>query len=128
MNGFYDIILVLFIFGAVGQCFNEFDVFGVTIPDSGVTISESTVTEYQSSTSPTTVDDFTWTNIILSGLKILGSAMLAVFTIIPLMISLLQMVGIDFATAATLAAFVQVPVWFVTIVGWYEWSTGRSLT
>ena len=128
MNGFYDIILVLFIFGAVGQCFNEFDVFGVTIPDSGVTISESTVTEYQSSTNPTTVDDFTWTNIILSGLKILGSAMLAVFTIIPLVVSLCQSVGVDFATAMTLALIIQVPVWFVSIAGWYEWSTGRSLT
>jgi len=128
MNGFYDIILLLFIFGAVGQCFNEFQVFGVVIPDSGVTISESTVTEYQSSTSPTTVDDFTWTNIILSGLKILGSAMLAVFTIIPLVISLCQAVGVDFTTAATLALIIQVPIWFVTIAGWYEWSTGRSLT
>ena len=128
MNGFYDILLVLFIFGAVGQCFNEFAVFGVPIPDSGVTISESQVTEYQSSTSPTTIDDFTWTNIILSGLKILGSAMLAVFTIIPLVISLCQAVGVDFTTAATLALIIQVPIWFVTIAGWYEWSTGRSLT
>lgn len=128
MNGFYDIILVLFIFGAVGQCFNEFAVFGVTIPDSGVTITESTVTEYQSSTNPTTVDDFTWTNIILAGLRILGSAMLAVFTIVPLLISLLQMVGIDLVTAAILSLLVQVPVWFVSIAGWCEWSTGRSLT
>lgn len=128
MNGFYDIILVLFIFGAVGQCFNEFNVFGVSIPDSGVTISESQVTEYQSSTNPTTVDDFTWTNIILIGLKVLGSAVLAVFTIIPLVISLCQACGVDFATSATLAVLIQVPVWFVTIMGWYEWSTGRSLT
>lgn len=128
MNGFYDIILVLFIFGAVGQAFNEFDVFGVTIPDSGVTITEGQVTEYQSSTSPTTVDDYTWTNIILSGLKIIGSAFLAVFTIIPLVISLCMAVGVDFNTAAMLAVLIQVPVWFVTIFGWYEWSTGRSLT
>lgn len=128
MNGFYDIILVLFIFGAVGQCFNEFAVFGVAIPDSGVTISETQVTEYQSSTNPTTVDDFTWTNIILAGLRIIGSAMLAVFTIVPLVISLCQMVGVDFQTAAMLAVMIQVPIWFVTIFGWYEWSTGRSLT
>lgn len=128
MNGLYDIILMLFIFGAVGQCFNEFNAFGVAIPDSGVTITEGQVTEYQSSTNPTTVDDFTWTNIILMGLRILGSAVLAVFTIIPLVISLCQMVGVDFQTAATLALLIQVPVWFVTIVGWYEWSTGRSLT
>lgn len=127
MNGFYDIILVLFIFGAVGQCFNEFDVFGVSIPDSGVTISESQVTDYQSSTNPTTVDDYTWTNIIMAGLRIIGSAMLAVFTIVPLVISLCQMVGVEFSTAAMLAVLIQVPVWFVTIFGWYEWSTGRSL-
>lgn len=127
MNGFYDIILVLFIFGAVGQTFNEFDVFGVTIPDSGVTITEGQVTEYQSSTSPTTVNDYTWTNIILSGLKIIGSAVLAVFTIIPLVISLCMAVGVDLSTATMLAVLIQVPVWFVTIFGWYEWTTGRSL-
>jgi len=127
MNGFYDIILVLFIFGAVGQCFNEFDVFGVVIPDSGVTISENQVTEYQSSTNTITVDDYTWTNAILSGLRIIGSAMLAVFTIVPLVISLCQMVGVEFSTAAMLAVLIQVPVWFVTIFGWYEWSTGRPL-
>lgn len=128
MNGFYDIVLVLFIVGAAGQVFNEFNVFGVAIPDSGVTISESQVTEYQSSTNPTTIDDMTFTNIILAGLRILGSAMLAVFTIIPLVVSMLTTVGLDFVTAATLAIFIQVPVWFVTIAGWYEWSTGRSLT
>lgn len=128
MNGFYDIILVLFIFGAVGQCFNEFHVFNIAIPDSGVRLTESQVTEYQSSTSPTTVDEFTWTNIILMGLRVLGSAMLAVFTIIPLVVSLCMAVGVDFATSATLAVLVQGPVWFVSIMGWYEWSTGRSLT
>jgi hypothetical protein len=127
MNGFYDIILVLFIFGAVGQCFNEFHVLNVPIPD-GVTIKESQFREYQSSTNPTTVDENTWTNIILVGLKILGSAVLAVFTIIPLVIKLCMMVGVDFETAATLALMIQVPVWFVSIVGWYEWSTGRSLS
>lgn len=128
MNGFYDIILVLFIFGAVGQCFNEFHILDVPIPDTGVTIKESQFTEYQSSTNPTTVDDFTWTNIILIGLKVLGSAVLAVFTIIPLVISLCTAVGVDFATAATLAILIQVPVWFVSIMGWYEWSTGRVLS
>jgi hypothetical protein len=128
MNGFYDIILILFIFGAVGQCFNEFHVFNTPIPDSGVTITEHQVTEYQSSTTPTTTDDLAWTSIIFVGLKVLGSAVLAVFTIVPLVISLLQMVGIDIITAASLALLIQVPVWFVTIMGWYEWSTGRSLT
>ncbi len=128
MNGFYDIILVLFIFGAVGQCFNEFNVLGVSVPNNGLTITEGQVTEYQSSTGSSEVNDFTWTDIILKGLKILGSAMLAVITIIPLVISLCQSVGVDFATAATLAIMIQGPVWFVTIFGWYEWSTGRSVT
>jgi hypothetical protein len=128
MNGFYDIILVLFIFGAVGQCFNEFHVLGIPIPDTGVTIKESQWNQYQSSTTPSTVDENTWTNIIFIGLKVLGSAVLAVVTIIPLVISLCMAVGVDFSTAATLALLIQVPVWFVSIVGWYEWSTGRSLT
>lgn len=116
------------IFGAVGQCFNEFDVFGIHVPDGGATVTEGGTTSYVSSSVPSSVDEFTWSNVLVSGLKIIGSAVLAVFTIIPLVISLCQMVGVDFTTAATLALCIQVPVWFVTVTGWYEWSTGRSLT
>lgn len=128
MNGLYDIVLILMIFGAVGQCFNEFHVFGVVIPDAGTTVTEDMAREYQGASTPQSADDFTWTNVIISGLKIIGSAVLAVFTVIPLIISLCQAVGVDLVTAATLALVVQVPIWFVTIAGWYEWSTGRSLT
>ena len=95
---------------------------------AGVTITENKFTEYQSSTNPTTVDDFTWTNLILSGLRVLGSAMLAVVTIIPLVISICMMAGLDFGTAAKLAIMIQGPVWLMCIFGWYEWSTGRSTT
>jgi len=130
MNGFYDIVLVLVIFGAAGSLFNDVvaPVFGITAPDGGLTITESQYTEYQSSTNPTTVDDFTWTNIILIGLKMLGSAALAVVTIIPLVISICTTCGLDFATSALFAVVLQGPVWWVSITGWFEWSTGRSLT
>ena len=127
MNGLYDIILVLIIFGAVGQCFNEFHVFETPIP-KGVSITEDQVVEYQTSTTPDSVDDYTWTDILLIGLRVIGSAALAVITIIPIVISLLMSVGVDFQTAATLAVMIQGPVWFLQIAGWYEWSTGRSLT
>jgi hypothetical protein len=129
MSGiFWDTIMVLFIFGAVGQCFNEFHVLSVPIPDTGVTIQENQFREYQSSTNPTTVDDYTWTNIILIGLKVIGSAILAVFTIIPLVINLCMMVGVDFVTASTLALLIQVPVWLLCIKGWFELSTGRVIS
>jgi hypothetical protein len=130
MNGFYDIILILIIFGAAGSLFNDMvaPVFGVNAPSGGFEVTEDKFTEYQSSTNPTTVDDFTWTNIILMGLRMLGSAALAVVTIIPLVISICMTCGLDFETSAMLAVVIQGPVWWVCITGWYEWSTGRSLT
>jgi hypothetical protein len=130
MNGFYDVVLVLIIFGAGISVMNDLagPVFGIQMADSGFHISEATVTEYQSSTSPTTVDDFTWTNLILMGLKAIGSAVLAVITIIPAIVTLLGMFGVDPVVSASLAALLQGPVWWITITGWFEWSSGRSLT
>jgi hypothetical protein len=130
MNGFYDVVLILVILGGGVSVMNDLaaPVFGINLPESGFHITEGTVTEYQSSTNPTTVDDFTWTNIILIGLKAIGSAVLAVITIIPAVVGLLTMCGCDPIIAAALAVVLQGPVWWITITGWFEWSTGRSLT
>lgn len=130
MNGWLnDIILILIIFGAAGSLFNDYvaPVFGVNVPAGGITITQDKFTEYQSSTSPTTVDDFTWTNIILSGLKMIGSAMLAVVTIIPLVVSLCMAVGLDFTTSLAFAAVLQAPIWWIYITSWFEISTGRQV-
>lgn len=130
MNGFYDVVLVLVIIGGGVSVMNDLagPVFGIHMADSGFHISEGTVTDYQSSTNPTTVDEFTWTNIILIGLKAIGSAVLAVITIIPTIMTLLGMFGVDPVVSAALALLLQGPVWWITITGWFEWSTGRSLT
>jgi len=130
MNMLVDIILVLVLIGSVGQGFNELVGYGVLkvgVPSGGMKITEDKFTEYQSSTNPTTVDEFTFTNIILSGLRIIGSALLAVITIIPLVVQTCMACGVDFETSVKLAAMLQGPIWLISIFGWYEWSTGRNL-
>lgn len=128
MNGLYDIILFLFILGAVTQGFQELGVtFGVSVPNSGLTISESTVTELESGATSTETSDYsTWT-ILMSFLRVIGSAVLACFTIIPLCISIFQAVGISFDISLILATILQAPVTLITMFGLYEFWTGRSV-
>lgn len=130
MNGFYDVVLVLIILGGASSLISDLagPVFGMNLPDSGFHLTEGEVTEYQSSTQATTVDDFTAMNYIIIGLKAIGSAALAVITIVPMVVTYLKMFGVDGALAVALAMILQGPIWWITITGWFEWTTGRSLT
>ena len=130
MNGFYDVVLILVILGGGVTFVNEmaYPVFGIHLPDSGFHISDNAVTEYQSSTEAVTIDDFTLMNYVFVGLKVLASAAFAVITIIPFVVTLLKMFGVSEMVAVLVALVLQGPVWFITISGWFEWTTGRSLT
>ena len=127
MNGLYDILFFLFVLGAVTQGFNEIGFFGVTVPDQGLTLNETSVTEVQAGAESTEIDDFSLISIIWSFLKGIGAGVLAMFTIVPLCISIFQAVGLDFATSVIFAGILQAPITFVTLLGLYEWWTGRSL-
>jgi hypothetical protein len=127
MNGFYDIVLVCMLIGACGQFINESQAFGQTNVKY-VELNEDMVTEYQSSTTPTVTDEFTTTNLLFSGLRILGAAMVSIVTIIPFVATACMSLGASLEVAAGIALLLQIPLWFVTIAGWFEWTTGRSLT
>jgi len=129
MNGFYDMLLFLFILGAATQGFNELGIFDMTAPDPEISApGEAQVQELQDSAANQGVSEFNFIQIILSFGRVIGMGFMAMFTIIPMAISWMTAVGLNFVLAAALAGILQVPITFVTIFGLYEFWTGRSVT
>jgi hypothetical protein len=125
MNGLYDILLFLFILGAVSQGFNESGYFAVHVPDAGATMDNATVREIHQNAVNQSTNEFNWIEVIKSFMRVIGSAILAMFTIIPMVAGIMTSVGVDFGTALVMATMLQLPVTFVTLFGLYEFWTGR---
>jgi hypothetical protein len=128
MNGLYDILLFLFILGAVSQGVNEMGFFNQNIPDAGVTLGDSTVTEIHSSALSQSTNEFNWIEVIKSFMRVIGAGILAMFTIIPMIVGFMQAVGVDYNLALLMAGILQAPITFVTLFGLYEFWTGRATT
>jgi hypothetical protein len=126
MNGLYNMLLFLFILGAVSQGFNELGVFQTPLYANGATISngQTVVTNLQDSA----VASPDMTSIILSFMRVLGMGITAMFTIIPMMMHYMNMLGVPTAVGLVISGIVQAPATFVTVTGFMEWWTGRSLT
>jgi hypothetical protein len=125
MNGLYDILLFLFIVGAVSQGFNEMGVFSHSLP-SGPSMSDgkTTVTQFQDSAT-STPDLFA---IAVAGLRVLGMGVVAMFTVIPMVAGYCSMLGVPAALTLILCGIIQAPLSYVTFTGLFEWWTGRNLT
>ena len=128
MNGLYDILLFLFILGSVTQGFNEVGVFGVTVPDAGLSLNETSVTEIQDSANSVDINDYSLWNIIAAFMRVIGAGVVAMFTIVPLCVSIFQSVGLDLGLSLILAGILQAPVTLVTLFGLYEWWRSTSVT
>jgi hypothetical protein len=126
MNGLYDILLFLFVLGAVSQGFNELGFFGVDVPDAGVTLSDDNVREIHESSMNQSTNEFNWIEVIKSFMSVIGAGILAMFTIIPMVAGMMIAVGVDSTFAYGAAAILQAPVTFVTLFGLYEFWTGRA--
>lgn len=128
MNGFYDLMLFLFIFGLAAGAVNEIGAFDTSVPDPGVKLDESTVTEVHEGALNQTSSDFSVWEVILSFMRVIGSGVLAMFTVLPAIVSIFQMAGADVTFAYLAGGLIQAPITFVTLFGLYEWWTGRSVT
>lgn len=126
MNGLYDILLFLFVLGAVSQGFNELGFFGIDVPDAGVTLSDDNVREIHESALSQSTNEFNWIEVIKSFMSVIGAGILAMFTIIPMVAGMMIAVGVDGTFAYASAAILQAPVTFVTLFGLYEFWTGRA--
>jgi hypothetical protein len=129
MNGFYDFLLFLIMFGAVAGFFNATGVFDtMTLPDSGLSITETQVTSFQSGAEAQTTNDFSVWSIISMFMKGMGTWIKVVFLLGVVVYDTLTMIGCPAIIAAPIGLLVQLPTNFITFVGLYEWWTGRSLT
>lgn len=129
MNWILEIMLVLFTIGFLSQAINDLGVFGDTqvIPNYNYSLETSSVQEINSNAASATVDDFTLVTVIWMFLHAITSGILAMFTIIPLCVSIFQMVGVDSSTSYILAGVIQAPLTLITLFGLYELYTGRPV-
>jgi len=128
MNGLYDILLFLFVLGAITQGFNELGYFDQKIPDSGISLSENNVEEIHEATLGMEANEFNWIEVIISFMRVIGAGILAMFTIVPMVIGVMQLVGADFTFSVIVAGILQAPVTYVTLFGLWEFWTGRAST
>jgi len=80
----YKIMLSLFIFGLVAGAINAAGIYSVAVPESGVTISEADVVDFASS-SDDGLNFFYIYSGIATAVRVLGGAILACITILPLL-------------------------------------------
>lgn len=129
MNGLYDMLLFLFVLGAVTQGFNEFALFGSTPSETGVVaLNNESVMEVQEGALATGAANYSAIDILFSFMKVIGMGVVAMFTIIPMVIQWGTAMGCPFELATGIAAMLQAPISFVTLMGLYELWTGRSTT
>ena len=119
MNVLYQIVLFLFILGAVTQGFNEYNVFGVALPNTGLTLESDRAESLHQGALKQPTSEFNWVEVLRTFMSVIGAGVLAVFTIIPL--------AIKYGVPLGLAIILQAPVTLVTIFGLWEWWMGRSV-
>ena len=111
----YKIMLSLFIFGLVAGALNASGIYSVAVPESGVTISEADVVDFASS-SDDGLNFFYIYSGIATAVRVLGGAILACITILPLLS--------QFGIPAWLGMIIQGPIWLVTVWGLYQFRSG----
>jgi hypothetical protein len=129
MNGLYDILLVLFIFGAVIGFANSVHLFPHnTLPDAGYKIDTTTVTELQSAGASQTTNDFSIWSLIQTFMTAIGSGIVSLVAIGFVINGLLLSTGADPDFALKVSGLIQACATIVTVWGLYEMWTGRSVT
>lgn len=128
MNGFYQLMLVLIIFGAVSGFVNEFTVFGQPVPVGGATLDESAVTDFGEGAVNQVGDGTGMFASTLNFGRILLSIVTAMFGVGLIIKDYMIALGADSLIAWGIGAVVQAPVSFITFTGFYEILFNRSVT
>ena len=115
----YRVMLCLFIFGFVAGGINESGLYSTaTVPYSNVEITENDVTDLTGGVGSGAVNALFIISALVTFGKILGSAFVALLTILPILLA--------FKMPVWLALMFQGPVWLVEIWGLYEFYTGHQ--
>lgn len=113
----YRIMLCLFIFGLVAGAINEAGVYNVSLPGNDVSITAADVEDFAGS-SDDGLNVFSAYNGIATAARVLGGAILACITILPILWA--------YGVPTWLGMIVQGPVWLVTIWGLYQFRSGHQ--
>jgi hypothetical protein len=129
MNGLYDLLLFLFVFGVFAGVMNGLNAFPDNkIPDAGYKVDDSSVTDLQSAGTSQTASDFSIWNMIQIFMTALGSGIVALFAVGVLIYGLMVGIGADPGFSLAISGGIQAIVTFITLFGLYELWTGRSVT
>ena len=129
MNGlFYEMLLFLFVIGAVTQGFNELGMFDMDVPSTGMdSLSEDQVQEIQSGAQSTGASDYSTVEILLAFMKVIGMGIVAMFAIYPMIVTYATAMGCPWVIANVVGIIIQAPVTLFTFFAlWCMW-TGRPV-
>lgn len=115
----YSILLFLFIFGLVSEGINVSGLFDVKVPTTESNFEEANVQELTEGVANTGLNPITGFVIILTFFRVFASAVLAIITIIPILLS--------WGVPLWLGAMVQSPIWLVEVAGFYQLATGHNM-
>ena len=113
----YKIMLALFVFGLVAGALNEAGIYTTAIPGSDVSISAADVEDFAGSGGDGLSIFYIYSGIATAA-RVLGGAILACITILPLLS--------QFQVPIWLGMIVQGPIWLVTIWGLYQFRSGHQ--
>ena len=115
----YAILLCLFIFGFVTAGINESGMFAQQMPATDIGFNESDVQEITEGTQGIGTNPVSALAMIAMFLRIFASAVLALITILPILMS--------WGVPVWAAMMIQGPVWLVEVVGLYQFATGIGM-
>lgn len=123
---FYDMVLLLFIFGAMCQAINTIGGYAVSVPASSTSITQANVQDMETALTGTSPLNFFFIyQMIVSIGSIILMGALAVLSIIPLGLIWTTALGINPLVAIPVIMTVQIPIWWVMINGYYQMVTGH---
>lgn len=127
MNGLYDMLLFLFILGAATQGINDMGMFEMSVPETGVEgLDDDQVKEIQASSLSAESSTYSTVDILFMFMRVIGMGIVAMFTIIPMIITWGTALGAPLSVVGLCAGILQAPISYVTFFGLWEWWTGRS--
>ena len=122
---FYDIVLFLFLFGAVCQTFNVIGGLG-NVPAQNPVITQANVEEVTTGSTSISPFSFFWPyQILVAILSVIVMGALAVISIIPLVLLWTSALGINPVLVVAVMSPFQIGIWWVMINAYFQMTTGH---
>jgi hypothetical protein len=124
MTSGWLIFLFLFVLGVTCQGFNQMGIWDIKEPNASFTMDTSTVTNTQTQMTGTPLDALTPFTMLITFLTIIGSGIIAVFSLSALFIGMGWPIGL---VGAAVLQMIQLPANLIMFVWLFELWTGRNV-